>query len=123
MPSTSYAAKALRKALMESGAKKVAHVVIAQVGPTLNLLKTNRSIGKEFRARQSQYAALLQSLPSEPSDPGTTTDWEPPQSTIWMDFDTSECLKMIPQNTSKSLQLQNVSGIFGKKKRSSNSSK
>jgi len=118
---TSYAAKALRKALMESGAKQVAFLRIPQVGPTLNLLKGNRCVKKELRLRQSQYAALLQSLPSAPSDPETMMDSEPQQNTISMPFDTAACLQMIPESILKSSQSQNLSRIFQKKRQSSKS--
>lgn len=115
---SSYAAKVLRRALTESGAKKVAHLRIPQVGPTLNLIKGNRCVKRSLRLRQAQYAALLQSLPSKPSDPATTMDSEPAQNTIWMPFDTAECLKTIPESILKSSQSRNLSGIFRKKKQS-----
>lgn len=101
---------------MESGAKKIVHLRIPQVGPTLNLLKNNRCVKRSYRLRQQQYAAVLQSLPSEPSDPETTMDWEPPQNTIWMPFDTADCLQMMGQDILKCSLTQNLSGLFPKKK-------
>jgi len=117
MKSTSYTARVLRESLTEHGARKIAHIIVPQVGPTLNLIKGNRSVGLDHKVRQVQYAALLQSLPLGPSDPETTMDWEPQQSTIWTHFDSADCMQTIPLNILKSSQLQNVSGLFKKKKR------
>jgi len=115
--SSSFVAQALRRALTESGARKVAHLTIPQVGPTLNQAR-NSHWRKLHRCKQIQYAALLQSLPSRPSDPEITTDWEPQQNTIWMPFDTADCSKMIPQSILRSSAARSVAHIFRKKKRS-----
>lgn len=120
----SFVAQVLKKALTDSGTKKIAHVRIPQVGPTLNAIKRNRNIGLDHKVRNQQRAALLQSLPSEPSDPETTTDWEPQQSTIWtLSFKSADFAKTIPPSILKSSLCRNVSGLLTPKRRSSKSGK